>query len=124
MADTAVLERKRLQDRVPIDVITADARQADPGRAAQAVLGGLIFGIAWLVAKVFVVAFRSLAWCASAAKMGWRSARGEELVQPGLDEVLEENAVLRKTIEQLDSSGDLARAVQLQVAAVIQKHQR
>lgn len=104
-ADTAVMERKRLQDRVPIDAITADARQASPGRTLQGLIGGLFFLVGYVVAKTFYVLFISGAWCASATKMGWRTARGEELQEPNLEQVLEENRMLRLEIERMNLRG-------------------
>jgi hypothetical protein len=91
----------RLQDRVPIDAITADARQARPGRAMLGLIGYLLFGVGWVVAKTFAVAFLSSAWCFSAVKMGWRTARGEPLSQPDLEEVLAENQRLRAELARV-----------------------
>jgi hypothetical protein len=92
---------KRLQDRVPIDAITADARQARPGRAIQGVIGGFFFVLAWALAKSLAVTFLAGAWCFSAWKMGWRTARGEPLNQPDLEEVLAENQRLRNELARV-----------------------
>jgi hypothetical protein len=93
--------RRRLQDWVPVDAITSDARQAKPGRALLALVGGLIFGVFWLAGKAFGVLFLSGAWCVSAAKMGWRQARGIPLSQPSLEQVLAENAQLRAELSRV-----------------------
>lgn len=93
--------RPRLQDRVPIDLITEDARRATPGRAVLALIGGIIYGIAWVITKILHVAFLALAWCASAAKMGVRQAQGKPLLQPQLEVVMRENAELRAAIARL-----------------------
>jgi hypothetical protein len=98
---TRELTRTRLQDRVPIDAITTDARQARPGRALLALIGGLIFSVFWLAGKAFGALFLSGAWCASAAKMGWRQARGIPLSQPSLEDVLAENARLRAELSRV-----------------------
>jgi hypothetical protein len=91
----------RLQDRVPIDEITADARQASPSRAFLGLVGWILFTAGWLVAKIFGILFLSGAWCFSAAKMGWRTARGEALMQPDVRTVLEENARLRAELARV-----------------------
>lgn len=92
---------KRLQDRVPLDAITADARQASPGKAILAVIGFVFIAIGWTCAKTLAVTFGSGAWCASAMKMGWRTARGEPLDQPNVEEVLAENHRLRLELERV-----------------------
>lgn len=93
--------RRRLQDRVPIDAITADARQARPGRAALGLIGGLIFGLFWCLSKVFMTLFLAGAWCSSAAKMGWRQAQGKPLNTPNLEQLMAENQHLRAEMSRL-----------------------
>lgn len=97
--------RRRLQDRVPLDAISADAHRARPGRAMQGLIGGFFYLIGFIVAKIFTVAFFAVTWCFSAAKMGWRSARGEELEQPDLEQVMRENDMLRKAIARIEQTG-------------------
>lgn len=94
-------QRKRLQDKVPIDEITADAKQARPGRALLGLIGGLLFIIGWVIAKIFYVLFLSGAWCFSGVKMGWRTARHEPLNQPDPRAVMEENARLRAELARV-----------------------
>lgn len=93
--------RPRFQDRVPIDAITADARQARPGRAILGVIGGAIFMAAWVAAKICGILFLSGAWCFSAAKIGWRTARGEMLNQPSIEQLLAENERLRAELSRV-----------------------
>lgn len=95
------LTRTRLQDRVPIDAITADARQARPGRAIQGLIGGLLVMIGYVAAKMFTVLFLSGAWCFSGVKIGWRQGRGLPLNQPTLEAVLAENERLRAEVARL-----------------------
>jgi hypothetical protein len=95
----------RLQDRVPLDEITADARQAKPGRAVLALIGGLLFMIGWCIREVCGAAFLAGAWTVSAVKLGWRAAAGEALNKPDLQEVLNENRRLRLEIERLQLGG-------------------
>ena len=92
---------RRLQDRVPLDDIMADARQARPGRALQGLIGGLIFGIVFVIAQVCRVIFFSGAWCASAAKMGWRQANHQPLNVPSIEQLLAENQNLRAELSRL-----------------------
>lgn len=92
---------RRLQDRVPIDAITADARQARPGRAILGLIGFVLFAAGWTAAKAFRVLFLSGAWCFSAVKIGWRSARGEMLNQPSLEQLMAENQQLRHELARV-----------------------
>ena len=55
----------------------------------------------FVIAKTFAVLWLSAAWCFSAAKMGWRQARGEPLNQPSLDDVMRENAMLRAELQRV-----------------------
>ena len=97
-------ERLRLQDRVPIDLITADARQARPGRAALGLIGGAIFGVFWCLSKTFAVIFLAGAWCSSAAKMGWRQAQGKPLNVPSIEQLMSENQQLRAELSRIQVS--------------------
>lgn len=96
--------RKRMQDRVPIDLITADAKQARPGRAALGLIGGIIFGLFWALSKVCAVLFLSGAWCASAAKMGWRQAQGKPMNVPSIEQLMRENQQLRAELSRIQVS--------------------
>jgi hypothetical protein len=104
MSDTATMApangRKPLHERVPLEAITADARKASPGKVILGLIGGLIFAIAWLTAKAFTMVFFAFAWCASAAKMGWRTARDLPLNQPDVRELIAENDRLRAMIDR------------------------
>lgn len=93
--------RTRLSDRVPVDEITEAARRATPSRAVLGLIGGIIYGMAWVIAKIFHVAFLALAWCVNAGVMGVRQAQGKPLLQPTLEMVLQENAELRAAIARL-----------------------
>jgi hypothetical protein len=92
---TQYAERTRLLDRVPVEEITAAARRASPSRTILGIIGGIIYGVAWLTAKIFHIAFLALAWCTNAAVMGVRNAQGKPLLQPNIEDVLRENAMLR-----------------------------
>jgi hypothetical protein len=92
--------RHRL-DPDALDLITAQARQARPGRAALTVIGSVLFAAGWLIAKAFAVLFLSAAWCFAAGRMGWRQARGVPLDQPDTARVLAENEQLRAALRRL-----------------------
>lgn len=66
---TAVLER------VPVDRITAEARQIHPGRTLLTVIAGVLYGLGWLAAKTLAVAWLAVAWSFAAVKVGWSDAR-------------------------------------------------
>lgn len=62
-------------ERVPLNRITEHARQVQFTRTALTVLAGLLFGLGWLVAKVFGVLWLALAWSVTAVRLGWVEAR-------------------------------------------------
>jgi hypothetical protein len=74
---TAMLER------VPLERISAEARQARPGRTALLVIAGVLFAVGWAAAKVAGVVWLALAWSATAVKVGWAEARQPRPADPG-----------------------------------------
>jgi hypothetical protein len=58
-------------DRVPVETITAQARQVDVARVVLSLLALIPFLLGWTAGKAFV----GLAWVALAVKAGWREAR-------------------------------------------------
>jgi hypothetical protein len=87
-----------LLDRVPVESITEQARQAKPGRVALTVIAGLLFGAGWVAAKTLAVAWLGMSWCFTAMRLGWREARGN---QPSRATLREENARLREAVARL-----------------------
>ena len=87
-----------LLDRVPVDEITARAREARPGRVALTILAGLLFGTAWVAAKSLGLAWLGVSWCFTALRLGWRDARGN---QPSRASLREENDRLRQQLARL-----------------------
>jgi len=57
--------------RVPVDRISADAREVHVGRALLTVIAAVLFAVGWVTARVFL----GLAWCGVAVKLGWQEAR-------------------------------------------------
>lgn len=82
-------------DRVPVDEITKRAHAARPGHALLTVIAGVLFGVAWCVAKLFGLLWLSVAWLYMAADEGWRAARGTTRPVPELAALQAENARLR-----------------------------
>ena len=62
-------------DRVPLDEITAQARQVRFWRSVLTVIAAVLFGLGWLVARAFGVAWLALAWSVTAVKVGWQEGR-------------------------------------------------
>ena len=60
---------------VPVGRITVQARNVQFARTVLAVLAWLLFGVGWLVAKGFGLAWFAFVWCAVAVGEGWREAR-------------------------------------------------
>lgn len=63
-------------DRVPVDQITAQARAVRPGRTVLTVIAGALFGLGWVVAKVFAVAWLCVTWSWAAVGVGWAAGHG------------------------------------------------
>jgi hypothetical protein len=57
-----------------IDVISARARQARPGRVLLTMLAAVLFGLGWTVRKLFAVIWLGGAWCFFAVAEGWQAA--------------------------------------------------
>lgn len=62
-------------DRVPVDRITAEARDIRLGRALLTLLAGVFYVIGWIAAKVVGVVWFAVAWAGTAVKVGWAEAR-------------------------------------------------
>lgn len=62
-------------DRVPVERITAEARQIQFRRIALTVLAALFYVIGWTVAKLFAVIWLAITWSFTAIKLGWEEGR-------------------------------------------------
>lgn len=69
---TAVLER------VPVDRITAEARDVRFWRTVLTAIAGLLYGLGWVTAKAFTLLWLAIVWVGAAVKIGWRDARKSE----------------------------------------------
>lgn len=98
---TAVTERVPLHERVPVEEITAQARDVKFSRVLLGLIGGLLWLIGWSAAKLCGVLWLAAAWCGVAVRTGWRQAKGVPLNQPSLERVLAENAELRAALARV-----------------------
>jgi len=64
-----------LAERIPLDEITAQARQVHFGRTLLTLIAAVLFGLGWLVAKAFGVAWLAGCWGFVAVRQGWRAGR-------------------------------------------------
>lgn len=62
-------------ERVPVDRITAEARDVDLGRALLTVVAAVLFAVGWLAGKVVGGLITAVAWSLAAVKVGWVEAR-------------------------------------------------
>ena len=62
-------------DRVPVDRITAEAREVHPVATLLTVLAALLYGLGWTVARTFTAVWFAGSWCAVAVRVGWNDAR-------------------------------------------------
>jgi hypothetical protein len=59
-------------DRVPLERITAETRQVQPGRLLLTLIAGFFYLIGWTAAKLLV----GVVWCCVAVKVGYLEAGG------------------------------------------------
>lgn len=64
-----------LLERVPVERISAEARQVDVGHTVLTLLAAVLYGIGWLAGKVLGTIWLAIAWSATAVKVGWTEAR-------------------------------------------------
>ncbi len=62
-------------DRVPVDRITVEARQVRFDVTLLRVIAGVLYGVGWVTAKAFGIAWFTVAWVCVAVKLGWTDAR-------------------------------------------------
>jgi hypothetical protein len=71
-------------DRVPVERITAEARQIELGRTVLTLLAGLFYVVGWLAAKLVNVVWFAFAGSWAAVKVGWKEGRASSaLVSKG-----------------------------------------
>jgi hypothetical protein len=62
-------------DRVPLDRITAEAKDVHFGRTVLTAVAGILYGIGWVAARAVILLWRAIAWAGVAVKVGWMDAR-------------------------------------------------
>lgn len=62
-------------DRVPVDRITAEAREVTFVRTVLTLVAMVLWGVGWVAGKVLGAIWLALAWSATAVKVGWIEAR-------------------------------------------------
>jgi hypothetical protein len=70
-----------LLERVPVDGITAQARQVHFWRTVLTVVAAVLFGIGWLTARLFGALWLALAWSGVAVREGWRAGRTPQVTR-------------------------------------------
>jgi hypothetical protein len=95
-----------ITDRVPVSEISRQAREVHFGAALLALVTGVLFGAGWLVSRLFGALWLTLAWAATATRLGWQHAQGS--VKPpraemarALDDLANENERLRTEVARL-----------------------
>jgi hypothetical protein len=63
---------------VPLDRITAEAREVEIGRTLLTLVAGVLFAIGWVAAKVVGALWLAVAWSATAVRLGWSEARASQ----------------------------------------------
>lgn len=62
-------------DRVPVDRISSKAREVRFGVTVLTLIAGLLYGLGWLLSKVFIVTWHTLVWSWTAIRLGWIEAQ-------------------------------------------------
>jgi hypothetical protein len=62
-------------DHIPVDRITAEARQVHIGRTVLLVIAAVLYAVGWVAGKTLTALWLALAWSGTAVKVGWMEAR-------------------------------------------------
>lgn len=96
-----------IAERVPVAEISRQARQVRFGHTMLAMVTGVLFGAGWLISRLFAIMWLTLAWGATATRLGWQHAQGNikppraELARERAD-LLAENDRLRSEVARLN----------------------
>jgi hypothetical protein len=69
--------------QLPVDEITAQAREVHFWRAVLTLVAAVLFGLGWVLAKTFAVAWLAAAWSFTAVRVGWQEGRKTAEVSRG-----------------------------------------
>ena len=72
-----------ITERLPLDEITRQAREVHFWRTVLTVIAAALFGLGWILAKTFAVAWLAAAWSFTAVKVGWQEGRKTAEVDRG-----------------------------------------
>jgi len=72
-----------LTELIPVDEITRQAREVRFWRTVLTVVAAVLFGVGWVTAKAFALAWLAAAWSAVAVREGWRQGRKTAEVNRG-----------------------------------------
>ena len=64
-----------ITERLDLDTITAQAREVHFWRTVLTLVAALLFGLGWVLAKTFAVAWLAAAWSFTAVRVGWQEGR-------------------------------------------------
>ncbi len=64
-----------LLERVPVERISAEAREVRVGHTLLTLVAAVLYGIGWAAGKVLGMLWLALAWSGTAVKVGWTEAR-------------------------------------------------
>lgn len=70
-----------LTEQFSLDDLEAKAREVRPGRTLLTALAAVLFGIGWVTARVFAVAWLAFTWSWVAVREGWRASHGPSRAQ-------------------------------------------
>ena len=62
--------------KIPVDAITAQAREVRFWRTVLTVIAAVLFGLGWVTARVFAVLWLAVSWSWVAVREGWRASHG------------------------------------------------
>ena len=71
-----------LSERIPVDDITAQAKQVHFWRSVLTVIAACLFGLGWIAFRFFAVTWFAAVWCGCAVREGWREAKGPQGPSP------------------------------------------
>lgn len=63
-------------DRVPVERISAEAREAQFGWTLLTLIAAVLFGVGFIAAKTLGAVWLALAWSGTAVKVGFTEGRG------------------------------------------------
>jgi hypothetical protein len=88
-----------IAERVPLAEVSRQAREVRFGATVIAAVTGVLFGLGWLIAKLFAVGWLALAWTATAVRLGAQHAQAHQ--KPTRTMMAQDNAAMAAEVDQL-----------------------